>query len=119
MAMILITHALGVVAGVCERVAVMYGGRFCETAPTDQLFADPRHPYTEALLRAVPRVDEAEHQRLTAIDGLPPKLDVPFTGCPFEPRCDYAEERCREGVPGLRRIDDSRAHACIVRQGGA
>ena len=119
MAMILITHALGVVAGVCERVAVMYGGRFCETAPTDQLFSDPQHPYTEALLRAVPRVDETEHKPLAAIHGLPPKLDVPFTGCPFEPRCDYSEERCRQGVPDLRSVDASRAHACIVRQGGA
>jgi len=116
MAMILITHALGVVAGVCERIAVMYGGRFCETAPTDPLFADPRHPYTEALLRAVPRVDQQEHQRLMAIDGLPPKLDVPFTGCPFAPRCDYTEAQCRAAVPSLRGIGAGRAHACAVRQ---
>ncbi|MHC4959946.1 MAG: ABC transporter ATP-binding protein [Planctomycetota bacterium] len=117
MALITITHALGVVAGLCERIAVMYGGRFVETAPTDELFANPRHPYTEALLRAVPRVDEHEHQRLTAIDGLPPKLDVPFTACPFEPRCEFAEEACRHGVPGLEPAGPGREHACIVRRG--
>jgi oligopeptide transport system ATP-binding protein len=93
MALILITHALGVVE-------------------------DPRHPYTEALLQAVPRVDETEHQQLTAIEGLPPKLDVPFAACPFEPRCFMAEERCRERVPELQSFAPGRAHACLVRQGG-
>jgi len=119
MALILITHALGVVAGVCENIAVMYGGRFVETAPTRELFANPQHPYTEALLRAVPRVDESEHTRLTAIDGLPPKLDVPFTACPFEPRCDFREAACLEGVPELRSCGPNHAHACRLRQGGA
>jgi oligopeptide transport system ATP-binding protein len=119
MALILITHALGVVAGLCERIAVMYGGRFVETAPTRELFKDPRHPYTEALLQAVPRVDETEHQQLTAIEGLPPKLDVPFAACPFEPRCFMGEERCRDGVPELLSFAPGRAHACLVRQGGA
>jgi len=116
MALILITHALGVVAGVCENIAVMYGGRFVETAPTRDLFRDPRHPYTEALLKAVPRVDEREHQRLLAIDGLPPKLDVPFTACPFEPRCDYREAICRDGVPALEICGPHHAHACAVRR---
>jgi len=116
MALILITHALGVVAGVCERVAVMYGGRFVETAPTRDLFASPQHPYTEALLRAVPRLDETAHHRLTAIEGLPPKLDVPFVGCAFEPRCDFRDERCLQGAPELRPSGAGRAHACRVRQ---
>ena len=115
MALILITHALGVVAGVCENVAVMYGGQFVETAPTAELFKNPQHPYTEALLRAVPRLDEQSHQRLTAIDGLPPKLDVPFTACPFEPRCDVREAICLDGVPTLRPSGPGRAHACRLR----
>ncbi|MGQ0612255.1 MAG: ABC transporter ATP-binding protein [Planctomycetaceae bacterium] len=117
MGLILITHALGVVAGICERVAVMYGGRFVETASTSDLFRDPRHPYTEALLRALPRVDETEHQRLTAIEGLPPRLHVPFTACPFEPRCGLREARCREGVPELAPQGGGRAHACRIRWG--
>jgi oligopeptide transport system ATP-binding protein len=116
MALILITHALGVVAGVCENIAVMYGGRFVETAPTADLFKNPQHPYTEALLRAVPRVDEREHTRLTAIDGLPPKLDVPFTACAFEPRCDVREAACLDGVPELRPCGPHHAHACRIRQ---
>ncbi|MHC4939152.1 MAG: ABC transporter ATP-binding protein [Planctomycetota bacterium] len=119
MALILITHALGVVAGVCENIAVMYGGRFVETAPTDALFRSPQHPYTEALLQAVPRVDETEHQRLTAIEGLPPKLDVPFTGCPFEPRCEYREAVCKDGVPALHPSGPGRMHACRIRQEAA
>jgi len=118
MALILITHALGVVAGVCENIAVMYGGRFVETAPTVELFRDPQHPYTEALLKAVPRVDAGGHQRLMAIDGLPPKLSVPFTACPFEPRCGFREAACLDGVPELRPSGPHRAHACRVRYGG-
>jgi len=117
MALILITHALGVVAGVCERIAVMYGGRFVETAPTRALFADPKHPYTEALLRAVPRLDETVHEKLTAIEGMPPFLDRPFTACAFEPRCPLREARCRNGVPDLIPFGVERAHACRVRQG--
>ncbi|MHC4135419.1 MAG: ABC transporter ATP-binding protein [Planctomycetota bacterium] len=116
MALILITHALGVVAGVCERIAVMYGGRFVETAPTRDLFADPKHPYTEALLRAVPRLDETVHEKLTAIEGMPPQLDRPFAACPFEPRCPLREERCGSGVPDLVAFAAGRAHACRVRQ---
>jgi oligopeptide transport system ATP-binding protein len=116
LALILITHALGVVAGVCERTAVMYGGRFVETAPTGELFRNPRHPYTEALLRALPRVDETEHQRLTAIEGMPPKLNVPFTACPFAPRCELVEDRCREDIPALRDEAADHAHACVVRR---
>jgi oligopeptide/dipeptide ABC transporter ATP-binding protein len=115
MALILITHALAVVAGLCDRIAVMYAGRFVETARTEDLFRDPRHPYTEALLRALPRLDEEGRERLTAIEGLPPRLDVPFTACPFEPRCAHREDRCRDGVPALRPAGAGREHACRVR----
>jgi oligopeptide transport system ATP-binding protein len=119
MALILITHALGVVAGLCERIAVMYGGRFVETAPTRDLFRSPQHPYTEALLRAVPRLDEERPSRLVAIAGMPPKLDRPFTACAFEPRCPLREERCAHGVPPLVPAGEGRAHACVVRAGEA
>jgi oligopeptide transport system ATP-binding protein len=118
MALILITHALGVVAGLCENIAVMYGGRFVETATTANLFRNPQHPYTEALLQAVPRLDEEGHHRLTAIDGLPPKLDVPFTACPFEPRCAVREAVCLDGVPELHRSGPDHANACRIRQEG-
>jgi oligopeptide transport system ATP-binding protein len=119
MALILITHALSIVAGLCERIAVMYGGRFVETAPTRDLFRDPRHPYTEALLRAVPRLDEERPERLVAIAGMPPRLDRPFDACPFEPRCPLREERCRAAVPPLAPAGPGRAHACVVRAGGS
>jgi len=95
---------------------VMYAGRFVETALTDELFRTPQHPYTEALLRAVPRLDAREHARLAAIRGMPPRLDVPFAECPFAPRCPLCEPRCRAGVPALRAAGTDRAHACLVRQ---
>ncbi|MHC5052296.1 MAG: oligopeptide/dipeptide ABC transporter ATP-binding protein, partial [Planctomycetota bacterium] len=77
----------------------------------------PKHPYTEALLRAVPRLDETVHEKLTAIEGMPPQLDRPFVACPFEPRCSLREERCGSGVPDLVPYTPDRAHACRVRQG--
>ena len=118
MALILITHALGVVAGVCERIAVMYGGRFVETAPTGPLFATPQHPYTEALLKAVPRLDEEGHHRLTAIDGMPPRLDRELAACAFAPRCPLVEDRCRAEAPELIGAGPARAHRCLLRRGG-
>ena len=118
MALILITHALGVVAGMCENINVMYGGRFVETARADDLFENPQHPYTEALMRAIPRPDQSEHERLMAIDGLPPKLYEPFTACPFEPRCFAREPVCKEGVPELAPSGPNHAHACRIRQKG-
>ncbi len=119
MALILITHALGVVAGVCENIAVMYGGRFVETAATGDLFEAPQHPYTEALLRAVPRVDESGHHRLVAIDGLPPRLDHELTQCAFAPRCSLTEDVCRTSAPALLASGPGRAHRCALRRGGS
>ena len=95
----------------------MYLGHILERGTTEQIFAPPYSPYTEALLRAVPRLDETTHERLTAIEGMPPRLDVPFTACPFEPRCEYREARCLEGVPELKDVA-GRTHACRVRQEG-
>jgi oligopeptide transport system ATP-binding protein len=99
MGMILITHDLGVVADVADRIAVMYAGRLVETAPVSPLYADPYHPYTVGLLESVPRLDSKLGETLPAIGGLPPNLlDMP-TGCPFHPRCAVAEADCALGAP--------------------
>ena len=111
-ATILITHNLGIVAGVCDRVAVMYGGRIAEVAPRDQLFAEPRHPYTLGLLRCVPRVDRITAGEFQSIPGQPPDLVGPTLGCSFAPRCAFATDRCLQETPRLEPpIADHRA-AC-------
>jgi len=101
MAVILITHDLGVVAGRTEEVAVMYAGRVVERAPTASLFAGMRMPYTQALLAAIPKLDAAPHTRLPAIAGRPPDPTRPLPGCSFAPRCPRAERACREAKPPL------------------
>ena len=101
MAMILISHDLGVVAGRTDEIAVMYAGRIVERAPTRQLFEHTRMPYTQALLRAIPRLDHDSHTRLLAIGGRPPDLVDPPPGCRFAPRCDRVRDRCREDEPPL------------------
>jgi oligopeptide/dipeptide ABC transporter ATP-binding protein len=98
LAMIFITHDFGIVAKMCDRVAVMYAGRIVESAEVRELFNHPRHPYTVALLNSVPRL-ETKIERLSSIEGQPPSLyDLP-PGCPFAPRCPHARERCREEYP--------------------
>jgi oligopeptide transport system ATP-binding protein len=95
MAMIWITHDLGVIAELADRVNVMYAGYIVEEAPVDVLYADPQHPYTIGLLGSLPRLDSSAHRRLSAIDGLPPVLkEVPHS-CPFAPRCRFVIDRCR------------------------
>jgi peptide/nickel transport system ATP-binding protein len=101
MAMILITHDLGVVAGRTDEVAVMYAGRVVERAPTPQLFARMRMPYTEALLAAIPKLDSPPHTPLPAIAGRPPDPTRPLPGCSFAPRCRYADGRCSATKPPL------------------
>jgi oligopeptide transport system ATP-binding protein len=98
-AVIIITHDLGVVAGMTDRVVVMYAGKVMETAPTDEIFANPRHPYTLGLLASVPRLDEKRHSQLKTIEGAPPDLIKPPTGCPFMPRCAFARAICRTMPP--------------------
>jgi oligopeptide transport system ATP-binding protein len=93
-ALILITHDLGVVAGIADRVLVMYAGKVVENTPTDELFAYPRHPYTIGLLGSVPRLDEERQQQLQTIEGAPPDLLHPPVGCPFKPRCYFARVIC-------------------------
>jgi oligopeptide/dipeptide ABC transporter ATP-binding protein len=108
MAMVVITHDMGVIAEVADEVAVMYAGQIVEQAPVRELFARPEHPYTEALLGALPQLEDgdAREERLTAIDGRPPDLLDPPTGCRFAARCPYANERdgCAEHMPELREL---------------
>ena len=106
MAMVLVTHDLGVVAGRTDDTLVMYAGMVVEQAPTGALFDDIRHPYSEALLRSLPRTSLASHTRLAAITGRPPDLIDPPSGCAFSPRCPYVQQRCREEVPPLEAEDD-------------
>jgi peptide/nickel transport system ATP-binding protein len=101
MAMILITHDLGVVAGRTDEVAVMYAGRVVERAPTPRLFRHMRMPYTEALLAAIPKLDSAPHTPLPAIGGRPPDPTRPLPGCSFAPRCKYADDVCEHTKPAL------------------
>src|ERR671934_2783246 len=98
LAMIFITHNIGIVAKMCDKVAVMYAGRLVERAPVRTIFNQPAHPYTEALLHAVPSLTERS-ERLWSIEGQPPDLAHPPAGCPFNPRCPKAEDRCRREVP--------------------
>ena len=102
MAIILVTHDLGVVAGRADHIAVMYAGRIVETAPTAVLFNEMQMPYTEALLSAIPRLDQPSHTRLLAIGGRPPDLVNPPAGCAFSPRCPYVQERCLVERPPLQ-----------------
>jgi oligopeptide transport system ATP-binding protein len=112
-ALILITHDLGVVAGMCERVNVMYGGMFMETAGAEQLFAHPRHPYTLGLLQSVPRLDAARRSRLQPIEGAPPNMLSAPTACPFRPRCRFEVEQSRLEVPQLRPVEPGHMVACF------
>jgi oligopeptide transport system ATP-binding protein len=112
-ALILITHDLGVVAGMCERVNVMYAGMFMETAGADQLFAHPRHPYTLGLLQSVPRLDAARRARLQPIEGAPPNMLSAPTACPFQPRCRFEVEQSRLEVPQLRPVEPGHMVACF------
>jgi len=114
MAIIWITHDLGVVAGLADRVIVMYAGFIVEEANVDDLYEDPRHPYTLALLAALPRVDRRRDRRLKSIPGAPPSLLVEPHGCPFAPRCEFVLERCKTENPPLKMVQGSHTAACWV-----
>ena len=114
MAIIWITHDLGVVAGIAERVMVMYAGFIVEEAYVDDLYENPRHPYTLALLEALPRVDHHRDQRLKSIPGAPPNLLVEPHGCPFAPRCEFAIAHCRDEMPPLAPVAPRHQIACWV-----
>ncbi|HEX2773080.1 MAG TPA: ABC transporter ATP-binding protein [Micromonosporaceae bacterium] len=115
MAMILITHDLGVVADVADRIAVMYAGRIVEHADVHALYAAPAHPYTKGLLQSIPRVDQ-RGQDLATIKGLPPNLMRIPSGCPFHPRCPYAKQVCVDVVPSNLVLGDGRTSACHFAQ---
>jgi oligopeptide transport system ATP-binding protein len=112
-ALILITHDLGVVAGMCERVNVMYAGMFMETGSAEQLFEQPRHPYTLGLLQSVPRLDAARRTKLQAIEGAPRNMLEPPSACPFQPRCRYEVELSSQEVPPLVEIEPGHQVACF------
>ena len=103
MSMILVTHDLGVVADICDRVSVMYAGQIVETASVHSLFASPEHPYTAGLLAAVPSTS-SDDQRLVSLPGRVPQLNAMPSGCRFAPRCDYVTDSCRAAVPPQRQL---------------
>ena len=111
-AMIWITHDLGVIAGLADRVLVMYGGKVVEEAPVGELYANPEHPYTQGLLQSIPRLDQ-KGSELESIKGSPPNLYAKPTSCTFAPRCPYAFERCHEEVPPHYQVGDDHRAACF------
>jgi len=111
LAMLFITHDFGIVARMCDRVAVMYAGRIVESGPVRELFKAPRHPYTQALMASVPRM-EARVNRLPSIEGQPPALHRLPSGCRFAPRCAYAEQRCRDAYPSTFAVGVRHEAAC-------
>ncbi len=109
---ILVTHSMGVVAGMADRIQVMYAGHIVETASTEEIFANPRHPYTVGLLKSIPRLDAMRKEKLEPIRGLPPDLiDLPDM-CPFVPRCNYAREKCEQKNPPLLEVNTGHWAAC-------
>jgi oligopeptide transport system ATP-binding protein len=114
MALLLITHDLGVVAGIVDRVNVMYAGHIVETAPVDATFEDPRHPYTLGLMASIPRLDAMRGERLRPIQGAPPDLVAPAAGCPFEPRCPFSVGHSTRENPPLEVVAPEHWAACWV-----
>ncbi len=117
MAVIFITHDLGVISGLCDRVQVMYAGRIVETADTRGLFYQPRHPYTRALQRSIPAM-QPKGGELYTIPGMPPDLSKPLPGCAFADRCEYVTERCRRETPQLQPVQPGHEQACLRVQAG-
>lgn len=111
MSVIVVTHDLGVVAEMCDRVAVMYAGKIMETADTVTLFSKPRHPYTIGLINSIPN-NVSDDERLVPIEGNPPNLTNLPKGCPFYPRCTYAEDICKEEMPELLRVEENHSSRC-------
>jgi peptide/nickel transport system ATP-binding protein/oligopeptide transport system ATP-binding protein len=119
MAIVWITHDLGVVAGIADRVAVMYGGQIVEYAEVKQLYDDPRHPYTRALLQTLPRQEGEREARLVSIPGQAPNLKGALTACPFAPRCSEAIDKCWQANPPLFEINESQKSACWLEDPNA
>ena len=113
-AIIMITHNMGVVAGLCSRVIVMYAGQIVEQGPVDEIFEHPQHPYTWSLLRSIPRVDALRHERLRSIEGIAPDLLRPPQGCRFHPRCPFRIQKCLTDEPKLQEMSHGQIAACWV-----
>ncbi|MBR0130182.1 MAG: ABC transporter ATP-binding protein [Firmicutes bacterium] len=127
MSMLFITHSFGVVADICDRVAVLYGGRLCECGSSRELFYEPRHPYTKGLLDAVPTMERDKDLPLSSIDGAPVSVFDPPKGCPFAPRCVYCREnlqngssalaeKCLNSIPELNEASEGHSFACFLEQ---
>lgn len=112
-AMIIITHNLGVVARYADRVNVMYAGKIIETGSAKDIYHNPKHPYTLALLKSVPRIDQPRVAKLDPVQGQPPDLSKLDDGCAFRPRCRFATEKCAQGIPALEKIDGAHLTACF------
>ena len=111
-AVIMITHDLGVVAGICDTVCVMYAGRVVEKGTNDEIFKDPKHPYTQGLIKSVPRLDKPTNEKLYSIEGQPPNvIDLPEC-CPFHPRCEKAMDKCRNTYPPVKNFGEGREVRC-------
>ena len=116
MAIIMITHDLGVVASMCERIAVMYAGRIVEYGTTEDIFYNPKHQYTRGLIRSIPRIDTKEHERLVPIEGTPVDLLNPPAGCPFAPRCEACMKICLREMPPVTNFDEVHYTQCWLNQ---
>ncbi|MDH3700262.1 MAG: ABC transporter ATP-binding protein [Alphaproteobacteria bacterium] len=115
-AMIIITHNLGVVARYADRVNVMYAGKIIETGTAEEIYHNPKHPYTLALLKSVPRLDQTRQAKLDPVDGQPPDLARLDDGCPFRPRCRFAVDRCARENPTLEEVSPGHSSACWEKQ---
>ena len=115
-AVVMITHDLGVVASMCDRIAVMYAGRIIEYGTTDDIFYHPHHMYTKGLIRSIPRLDTKEHERLVPIEGTPVDLLNPPAGCPFAPRCESCMKICLREMPPVTQFDDVHYTQCWLNQ---
>ena len=116
MAIIMITHALGVVASMCEKIAVMYAGKIIEYGTTDDIFYHPKHQYTKGLIRSIPRLDTKEHERLVPIEGTPVDMLNPPKGCPFAPRCEECMKICLREMPPVTNFGDTHYTQCWLNQ---
>lgn len=112
MSILFITHDLGVIAELCSRVIVMYGGKIMEEAPIDDIFDNPMHPYTQGLIASIPKLNQDRNKQLLPIPGSPPDMLHPPSGCPFAPRCEYARRVCHEQMPPYFQIDDKHKSMC-------
>ena len=115
MGIIFITHNLGVVADICDKVSVMYAGKIVEQGPVDDIFYEPAHPYTKGLLRSMPRVDAKSYERLIPIEGTPVDMLNPPEGCPFAPRCEHCMKICLKKMPPYVEVGEKHRSACWLR----